>query len=100
MGEEREREREREMKMLDISIVFFRFQETFSSETLEHEDIKQEQFLLFPRCFLQVLRIFCHFHKILNCRLQQILSIWKSLNFVAWERVKAFCRWLGEKICL
>ena len=30
---------------------------------------------------------FCHFHQIRNCRLQD-LSVWKSLKFVVWERVK------------
>ena len=30
---------------------------------------------------------FCHFHQIRNCRLQT-LSVWKSLKFVVWERVK------------
>ena len=34
-----------------------------------------EQFLLFPRCFLPVCRTFCHFHHIQICCLQ-ILSIW------------------------
>ena len=37
-----------------------------------------EQFLLFPLCFLPFWRIYCHFHQILNCRLQT-LSVWKSL---------------------
>ena len=30
---------------------------------------------------------FCHFHPIWYCRLQT-LSVWKSLKFVVWERVK------------
>ena len=46
-----------------------------------------EQFLLFPQCFLPVRRTFCHFHQVQNCRLQT-LSVWKSLKFVVWERVK------------
>ena len=37
--------------------------------------------------FYPFLRIFCHFLKIWNCRLQT-LSVWKSLKFVVWERVK------------
>ena len=45
-----------------------------------------EQFLLFSQCFLPVWRAFCYFRQIQNCRLQA-LSIWKSLKFVAWERV-------------
>ena len=30
---------------------------------------------------------FCYFHQVLNCRLLT-LSVWKSLKFVVWERVK------------
>ena len=45
-----------------------------------------EQFLLFPQCFLSVWRTFFHFHQIWNCRLQ-MLSVWKGLKFVVWERV-------------
>ena len=45
------------------------------------------QFLLFPQCFLPIWRKFCHFHQIWKFRLQT-LSIWKSLKFVIWERVK------------
>ena len=51
-----------------------------------------EQFLLFPQCFLPVWRTFCHFYQIWNCRLQT-LSVWKSLKFVVWERVKLFPKW-------
>ena len=43
--------------------------------------------MLFPQCFLPVWIIFCHFRQIWNCRLQT-LSVWKSLKFVVWERVK------------
>ena len=31
--------------------------------------------------------VFYHFHKIYNCRVQT-RSVWKSLKFVVWERVK------------
>ena len=51
------------------------------------EIARNEQFLLYPQRFLPVRRTFCHFNQILNCRLQT-LSIWKSLKFVVWERVK------------
>ena len=44
---------------------------------------RNEQFLLFPQCFLPVWIFFCHFRQIWNCRLQT-LSIWKSLKFVVW----------------
>ena len=29
-----------------------------------------EQFLLFPQCFLPIWKSFCHFHETQNCRLQ------------------------------
>ena len=48
---------------------------------------RNEQFLLFPHCFLHFQRTFCHFHCIKNCRLQT-LSVWKFPKFVVWERVK------------
>ena len=50
---------------------------------------KKETLLLmshFPQCFLPHWRTFCHFHQIYNCL--QTLSVWKSLKFVIWERVK------------
>ena len=46
-----------------------------------------EQFLLFPQCFLPVWITFCHFRQIWNCRLQT-LSVWKSLKFVVSKWVK------------
>ena len=45
-------------------------------------------FLLFPKCFLPILRTSCHFNQIWNCHLQA-LSVWKSLKSVIWERVKS-----------
>ena len=45
------------------------------------EIARNEQFLLFPQCFLLVLRTFCHFHQIWNRRLQ-IPSVWEGLNFL------------------
>ena len=42
---------------------------------------------LFPQPFLHLQRIFHHFHVIHTCHLQT-LSVWKSLNFIIWERVK------------
>ena len=45
-----------------------------------------KQFLLFPQCFLPILRTFCHFHQIYNCRLQT-LWVWKNLKFVVFQRV-------------
>ena len=45
---------------------------------------RNEQFLLFPQCFLPLWRTFCHSNQTLNCLLQT-LSIWKSLKFVIWK---------------
>ena len=45
--------------------------------TLEY--LFQAKFLLFPQCFLPILRTFCCFHQIWNCRLQT-LSVSKSLK--------------------
>ena len=42
---------------------------------------------LFLQCFLPVWRTFCHFHHIQNCHMHT-LSVWKSLKFIIWERVK------------
>ena len=50
------------------------------------EIARNEQFLLFPRCFLPFWRPLCLFHYIKDCRLQT-LSVWMSLKFVVWERV-------------
>ena len=38
-----------------------------------------KQFLLFPQFFQPIWKTFCHFHYLLNCRLQAF-SVWKSLN--------------------
>ena len=46
-----------------------------------------EQFLIFPQCFLPIWRTFGHFYQILKSRLQT-LSFWKSPKFVFWERFK------------
>ena len=46
------------------------------------EIARNEQFLLFPQCFLPIL-ITIYFCQIWNCRLQT-LSVWKRLNFVVW----------------
>ena len=44
-------------------------------------------FVLFPQRFLAFWRIFHSFHPIQTCLLQTF-SIWDSLKFVVWERVK------------
>ena len=57
------------------------------ANTVEKGEIAcNEQFLLFPECLLSFWKTFCHFHRIQNCRLQ-ILWVWKSLNFIIWEKV-------------
>ena len=61
------------------------FKNTMGKGEIAHN----KQFLLFPQCFLPIWKTFHHFHQIWNCRLQT-LSIWKSLKFVVWERVKLF----------
>ena len=61
-----------------------------------------EQFLLFPQCFLPIWRTFYHFHQIWNCRLQT-LSCWKSLKFVVWvkvEKLGSFLKGSSEEIQL
>ena len=50
------------------------------------EIARKEQCLIFPQCFLPFWRTF---HQVHYCRLQT-LSVWKSLKFVVWERVKGF----------
>ena len=58
---------------------------SFENAMGKAENARNEQFLIFPQCFLALWRNFCHFHQICNCVLQ-ILSVWKSLKFVVWER--------------
>ena len=60
---------------------------SFENTVRKGEIARNEQFFLFPQCFLPIWRTFCQFHLIWNCRLQT-LSVWKSLKFVIWERVK------------
>ena len=58
---------------------------SFENSVGKGEIACNEQFLLFPQCFLPVWRTSCHFHQTQECRLQT-LSVWKSLEFVVWER--------------
>ena len=44
-------------------------------------------FFLFPLCFQPCYITACHFPQIEYCCLRT-LSVWKSLKFVVWERVK------------
>ena len=65
---------------------------SFENTMGKGEIARNEQFLLFPQCFLLTWRTFSSFHQIRNCRLQT-LSVWKSLKFVVWERVKDHSAW-------
>ena len=69
------------------ALVFTCLQDKSFENTVGKGEIAHyEQFLLFPQCFLSVWRAFCHFQQIL--KKMQTLSVWKSLKFVVWERVK------------
>ena len=59
---------------------------SFENTVGKGEIARYEQILLFPQCFLHVLKTFCHFRQNLNCSLQ-IFSVWKSLKFDFRERV-------------
>ena len=72
------------------ALVFMCLQyKSFENTVGKGEIARNEQFLLFPQCFLPFWRRLHYFHKIWNWHLQR-LSIWKSLNLVVWERVKLF----------
>ena len=57
---------------------------SFENTVGKGEIARNEQFLLFPQCFLSFWTTLFHFHQIQNCRLQTLY--WKSLKFVVWER--------------
>ena len=59
----------------------------FENTVGKGEIARNEQFLLFPQCFLSNLGAICRFHQIRNCHLQTLL-VWKRLKFVLLERVK------------
>ena len=70
------------------ALVFTSLQyKSFENTVRKGEIARNEQFLLFPQCFLSVWITFCHFHQMWNCRLQTFL-VWKSLKFDVWESVK------------
>ena len=62
--------------------LFFDFK-PFENTVGKGEIARNEQFPLFPQCFLPVWITFLHFYQIWNHRLQT-LSVWKSLKFVVW----------------
>ena len=59
------------------------------------EIARNDQFLLFPQCFLAFWIAFSHVYQISNCRLPT-LSVRKSLKFVIWERVKRIENTVGK----
>ena len=63
--------------------IYKSFENTVEKGEIAHN----EEFLLFPQCFLPIWRTFCHFPQVWNFHLQT-LSVWKSLKFVVWERIK------------
>ena len=65
---------------------FYVFAVQVFENTVEKGEIaRNEQFLLFPQCFLPVWRTFCHFHQ-MSFSLNSF-SLEESKFFV-WERVK------------
>ena len=79
------------LNCLNLSQTSTRFLHVCSRSLLKTlgkgEIARNEQFCLFLQCFRPAWTTFCHFHQIWNCRLQP-LSIWKSVQFDVWERVK------------
>ena len=68
---------------MNESLFYKSFENTVGKGEIAHN----EQFLLFPQCFLPVLRTFCNLHQVRNSHLQT-LPVWTGLEFVVWERVK------------
>ena len=60
----------------------------FENTVGKGEIARNEQFLLFPQCFLPIWRTFCHFHQVQNHSLQTLLA-WKGLIFVILEKVNS-----------
>ena len=60
---------------------------SFGNTEGKGEIAHNKQFLLFCQCFLPIWLTLFYFHQIFYCRLQT-LSVWKSLKFDIWERVK------------
>ena len=64
---------------------------SFENTVRKGEIAHNEQFLLFPQCFLPFQKTLCHFYKIQNCHLQT-LSILKNLKFVVLDRVNCLIK--------
>ena len=57
--------------LLTKALVFMCLQyESFENTAEKKEIARNEQFCLFPECFLPFWRTVCNFHQIENCRLQ------------------------------
>ena len=63
---------------------------SFKNTVGKGEIARNEQFLLYPQCFLHFWRTFYHFHQIskLSSAKSFNFSIWKSPKFVVWKRVE------------
>ena len=77
------------LTLFQTSPVFLRVFSISLLKTLWEKEklLVTSNFSFFPQCFLPRWKIFYHFHPIQNCHLQT-LSVWESLKFVVWERVK------------
>ena len=71
---------------------------SFENSVGKGEIAHNEQFLLFPQSFQPIWRTFFNFQYIQNCRLRT-LSVWQSLKFVVWERVKKNARLWSATQC-
>ena len=61
----------------------------FENTVGKGEIARNEQFLLFPQCFLPIWITFCNLRQIWNFCLQT-LSVWRSPKFVVWQWVEEF----------
>ena len=68
---------------LDLTCLQNKF--FFENTVGKGEIARNEQFLVFPQCFLLFWITFCYFNQIKNCRLQAF-SVWESLGFFVWEK--------------
>ena len=74
----------KELTLPKEALVFTCLQyKSFENTAGKGEIAHNEQFLLFPLCFLPVLITSCHFDQTQNCCLQS-LSVWKSPKSVVW----------------
>ena len=72
------------LSQTSLGFTFLQYK-SFENAVGKGEIARNEQFLLFPLCFLPLLENFLLFS--LNLKLSSANSVWKSLKFVIWERV-------------